>query len=128
MCLRLNDYSKIVVAENDIVCYKILRVFSKDGIKSPFQDFQYKIGETYHTDKRLRKIRDSANGVYVIKKGFHSFPHHIDAVSFNKESLLCSLNSKVYKCIIPKGTRMIFGAFGGRTSIASEAIKIIGEV
>ena len=128
MCLILKDDSKIVIADKDIVCYKVLRVFSKGGIESPFQEFRYEIGETYHTDKRLKKIRDHANGVYVIKKGFHSFPHHIDAVSFNKESLLYTLNSKVYKCIIPKGTRMIFGDFVGMPSIASEAIKIIERV
>jgi len=128
MCLTLNNYSKIVIAEEDIICYKVLRVFSTGGIEAPFRKFQYEVGETYHTDKRLKKIWDHANGVYVIKKGFHSFPHHIDAVSFNKRILPYTLNSKVYKCIIPKGTRMILGHFYGMPSIVSETIKIIERV
>ena len=87
MCLRLNDYSKIVVAENDIVCYKILRVFSKDGIKSPFQDFKKSL-------KIFPKLK-------VMEKDMLQLLYDSDLVSFTGRYMLLSKALEIVNALHP---------------------------
>ena len=132
MCLKLNSNSKIVVADKDIVCYKVL-IKRDNSVVSPYWAFEYKIGETYKIEKPL-EIKKRINyirccNVFEVYKGFHSFEQFQSAKAFLLDTQRQFRSGYcVYKCIIPKGTRMIFGDFNGRPSIASEAIKIIEEV
>lgn len=132
MCLTLNGDSEIKIADKDIVCYKVL-IKRDNSVVSPYWAFEYKIGETYKIEKPL-KITKRINyirrcNVFEVYKGFHSFEQFQSAKAFLLDpqrqfrSGYC-----VYKCIIPKGTKTVYGYFGGRPSIASEAIKIIEEV
>ncbi len=123
MCLICNNDSKIVVADKDIVCYKVLRVSSRQRIESPFQQFRYKVGKTYKTGTRLKKIHE--DGEDVVKKGFHSFLYPIDAIKLKFITSLEVSNYKVYKCVIPKGTKIIYGKYFVWPSIVSEAIKVV---
>lgn len=124
MCLICNNDSKIVVADKDIVCYKVLRVTSRKRITSLFQQFRYKVGKTYKTGTILKKIHE--DGEDVVKKGFHSFPYLRDAIKLKDMNSLRVSNYKVYKCVIPKGTKIIYGKYFIWPSIVSEAIKVVG--
>jgi len=132
MCLTLNSDSEIKIAEEDIVCYKILREDSEVYATSPYFGFEYIVGATYKLDKKLKihfgdpKYEGDVKFVY---EGFHSFERLESAKAFLiiRQGFLPA-GCCVYKCIIPKGTRMIFGKFSNFSSIVSEAIKIIEKV
>lgn len=132
MCLTLNGDSKIVVAEEDIVCYKILSKASETYATSPYFGFEYIVGATYKINKKLKiRFGDNYEGddSKFVEEGFHSFERFESAMAFlNIRRQFLPLGYYVYKCIIPKGTRMIFGEFSNFSSIVSEAIKIIEEI
>ena len=123
MCLTLTSDSKIVVADKDIVCYKILRKDFELFATSPYFGFQYIVGVTYKIDGKL-KIFCGYEHKFV-REGFHSFERFQSAKAFLYLRRKFLPGYCIYKCIIPKGTRMIFGDFSDFSSIASEAIKII---
>lgn len=132
MCLTLNSDSEIKIAEEDIICYKILREDSEAYATSPYFGFEYIVGATYKLDKKL-KIRSGdleyEGDVKFADEGFHSFERFESAKAFLiiRQGFLPT-GCCVYKCIIPKGTRMICGKFGDFSSIVSEAIIIIEKV
>lgn len=128
MCLTLNSDSEIKIAEKDIVCYKILRKDSEVYATSPYFGFEYIVGATYKIDEKL-KIFCGYEHKFV-REGFHSFERFESAKAFllyTQRRQFCP-EYCIYKCIIPKGTKMVYGYFGGRSSIASEAIKIIEKI
>ena len=132
MCLTLNSDSEIKIAEEDIVCYKILREDSEVYATSPYFEFEYIVGATYKINKKLKiRFGDNYEGddSKFVEEGFHSFERCESAMAFlNIRRQFLPAGCCVYKCIIPKGTRMIFGDFGNFSSIVSEAIIIIEEV
>lgn len=131
MCLEVKK-PEIIVAQEDIICYKVL-IKRDNSVVSPYWAFEYKIGETYKIEKPL-EIKKRINYVrccneFEVRQGFHSFEQFQTAKAFLLyiqrpfRSGYCA-----YKCIIPKGTKMVYGYFSGRPSIASETIKIIEEI
>lgn len=133
MCLILNRDSEIKIAEEDIICYKILREDSEVYAISPYFDFEYIVGATYKINKKL-KIRFGDNKYEgddskFVDEGFHSFERLESAKAFLiiRQGFLPS-GCCIYKCIIPKGTKMIFGDFSNFSSIVSEAIIIKEKV
>lgn len=127
MCLTLTENSEIKVAEEDIVCYKVLRKVSETYATSPYFGFEYIVGVTYKIDKKLEIFCGYEHK--FVKEGFHSFERFQSAKAFlHLRRKLLPKGCCIYKCIIPKGTRLIFGDFNNFSSIVSEAIKIIEEV
>lgn len=136
MCL-LVDSSNILVAEDDIVCYKVFEVNLKTGkLNTFFQHFQMNWDQVY---TRLRSNSlwyvPHRHG-YIVDKGyFHSFKED-DAFKFGL--LVCyyyfahlSTTTRIpviAKCIIPKNTKYYVGKYNGEyDSYASKSIIIQKE-
>lgn len=122
MCLIVGkEEFKIETAQEDIVCYKVLEKYS-GYIISPYCKFLYEIGKEYKTIIEPRFI----GFCYEIYKGFHSFLTLEDARD-EMESLLC-VAFRCFRCVIPKGSKIVYGIYEAKDVIVSEEIKIIEEV
>ena len=129
MCLTVNkEKFKIEIAQEDIVVYKVLEKHEKDVI-SPYQNFVYEIGKEYKTIMKMR----SFCSLYTIHEGFHSLLNKEDAED-EKMDIQRSMIADTgwdfccFQCIIPKGSNIVYGKYGAKDAIVSEAIKIIEEL
>lgn len=101
MCLQTTE-SKERIAESDIVCYKILRRLKDETLVTPFAG--KKVSNKVLCGKRLFKpsffsIKDIRNVGYFkeIRRGYI----HVYGLPYQA----LSSDEKLFKCIIPKGTR-----------------------
>jgi hypothetical protein len=118
MCLIIDKNNlKPITAEQDIVCYKVLKKFpNRDTLKAPIYIFEYCFGMIYATHEDYFEDVDICDdGECLVEYGFHSFVCLEDAVNFK-----CLLNKTfnpgkkdydyvVVKCTIPNGTRYYTG-------------------
>lgn len=127
MCLTVGrEKFKIEMAQEDIVVYKVLEKYS-GYIISPYCRFLYEIGKKHKTIIEPRFL----GFCYEIYKGFHSFLTLEDAKDEKtnlQESELKDWNFRCFRCIIPKGSNIVYGKFGTKDAVVSEEIKIIEEV
>lgn len=130
MCLYVNrDSFKIDIAQEDIVCYKVLKK-QNEMLFAPYHRFVYEIGKEYKT-----RIEPRFHNEYCeVTKGFHSLLNKedikIEKVYMQNYLIIFNENQKYYcfRCIIPKGSRIVYGKYGSKNAIVSEAIKIVEEV
>lgn len=127
MCLTVDkEKFKIEIAQEDIVCYKVLEKYD-ERIISPYCKFLYKIGKGYKTiiGSQLQQ------SWYEINEGFHSFLYQEDANNEKTNWQQYQFKSAIlrcFRCIIPKGSKIVYGKYDEKDAIVSEAIKIIEEV
>ena len=122
------------IAQEDIVCYKYYIVEKKGGkekLISPYYRVPApNLNEVVST--KLDKIslptgfdiKDSA--YYTIREGFHSFKclkHVIQDI----DTWIKYPNYKIFKCVIPKGTKYYEGKSNESSSYCSESI-ILKEI
>ena len=115
MCLIVNKNNpEPITAEQDIVCYKVLRKKLDNKIfKAPIYNFEYCFGYIYTIQNEFFKnafICD--DGECLVEYGFHSFVELSDAICF-KERLLDAVQDVfdfvIVKCTIPNGARYYKG-------------------
>lgn len=127
MCLTIDkEKFKMEIAQEDIVVYKVLEKYRELTI-SPYQGFEYEIGKEYKT--RMEPYFDCT--YYKIKEGFYSFLNEEDAKSekiWIEDYCIGNWNLCCFRCIIPKGTNVVYGKYCKKDVIVSEAIKVIEEV
>ena len=125
MCL-FTYHLKPKIADNDIICYKIVEKTKIKGVyKSKFQRFEYIIRQLYTNNinvKFVYKLTYSTFSGYAIGEGmFHSYAGYPIILS-------PLLNCALLKCIIPKGAYYFKGYSGNYSSYASSQIKIVEEI
>lgn len=86
MCLELKK-PKIIVAKEDIICYKVMIECFGDKSKyswvSPYKGMNYEKGHTYILGKQLELFHSfNKEYPYRIEEGFHSFANLSDALLF----------------------------------------------
>lgn len=127
------------IAQEDIVCYKfyILHIakddinsssHDKDGYLSPYWGMRApNMNEVVNTvlDRVYLHKCGGNNSTYMINRGFHSFKYIDD---LTKELYFWQpCDAKIFKCIIPKGTKYYEGEFDDSPSYCSESI-ILKEI
>ena len=134
MSIKLNE--QIKTTEKDIVVYKLLYVPNKGTIKALFNTYEYHLNKLNEELRFLNEtIKNLNNKKGCIDIGFHSFVKKKDAFKFRKGFNFGEYSSlKVYKCIIPKGSKYIEGEYIDTTvhkvfkNIVSDKIIIIKKV
>ena len=120
------------IAQEDIVCYKFYILimegdinYDKNGLLSPYQG---SLAPTINkvTNTLLDKAYLKYGAAYMINRGFHSFKY-IDDLTKESYFWQSSYNIKIFKCIIPKGTKYYEGKFHDFPSYCSESI-ILKEI
>lgn len=135
MCLNLPDISHFapepLVAEEDIVCYKVLRRVRGLGFHalritwaSPYQQFVYKFGKTYNAqmecEYRYQDIRNRTGSGYLwrVEEGLHTLVNREDAEEY--------IWGDVFTAIIPKGAKYYVGHVSGNLeSYASDTLIVL---
>lgn len=114
------------IAQEDIVCYKLYKL-RDNKLLSPYREVVApNINEVTNTVlDRACVFSYKGNHVnYSVSRGFHSYKN----ISNSKEELrfwihfLAYSNVRIFKCIIPKGTKYYEGKFGDFPSYCSESI------
>ena len=141
MCLVITKFNKLEVAQEDIKCYKILFKFEKrpDVLMAPYQNFNYKLGETYSTNISVSyncntfglsffryifyNLFDKFLDVKGVNQGFHSFVNLKDAIK-ERNSDVDYKRLVICECIIPKGAKYYKGAYSNYNGYVSDSIKI----
>ena len=127
MCLTVDKRNfKIEIAQEDIVCYKVLEKYG-GHIISPYCRFLYEIGKEYKTRMKDFYNRNSVK----ITEGFHSFLYEEDAKNEKadfQDSKFKDWDFRCFRCVIPKGSKIVYGTYEAKDAIVSEEIKIIEEV
>lgn len=140
MCLIVSTDTKVKIAQEDIVCYKIVkklpqRVNEPQVYASEFMNFKYELGVLNNLGTSLA-ICTSSIGKYIVKDGFHSFTFHFDAY-FQMKQYLKRFSSRydsyydtycIVRCIIPKGAEYVEGFYNNCQSIVSNKIICKKEV
>lgn len=133
MCL-VTYFKNSSIAKEDITCYKIY-VERQGMMLSPYQPaFMPKINitvyvlnfcDSYSLIGNIERVETKGlPPLYGVDFGFHSFFLKEDAESFASELF----KAKVYKCIIPKGSKYYYGSFANKGSYCSNQIKVIEEI
>jgi len=127
MCLSGLESDKPLIADVDIICYKMLKVqpvfkiFGYDfGTQylSPFHRMKYKIGKTYKSDLVVDTDCFDCR-YYVVEDGLHTFADKDEAKNHVHDGEV------LVKCMIPKGSKYFSGHFGISQSLASEKLTVI---
>lgn len=138
MCLIVTS-KEFKVAEEDIVCYKVLvRVPTqvKTVFRSPFREFTWFEGEpdpdrVYNATGDVcftQNFRDFDCGKIFVGQGvFHTYKKSSDAFVLKK---LSGEEAIVFKCVIPKGSEYLSGISdnlwqGDFESYGSKQLKIL---
>ena len=136
MCLTVKD-KKVRIAENDIVCYKIVieRISPSPILATYFMSSEIKLGKLYRKKgDKFRFYKSYEDNFFIEEGGYHVFAKLNDAVDYfsedevDKKKLLTRegtcfsplgySRAKVIKAIIPKGTPYVVGEFRCTRSVA----------
>lgn len=102
MCLLTNT-SIPTILKKDLVVYKVF--YEENGkIYSPFKNMKYDIGKLYYDEKI--EINPLDNTKYTIHKAYHSCLTKRNAKWYLK---IKDDKQRIYKCIIPRGSKVFFG-------------------
>ena len=108
------------IAEEDLVCYKVVYRRDDNSWWSLYQDFVYENGKTYTEDCYSLESLDKFN---CLEEGvFHSYCSLATAA---KASFSSGHKTSIIECIIPKGTPYWESDRG--CEYASTSIKIVGK-
>ena len=125
MCLYAKQVSKI--ADNDIVCYKVIEIWFDGYMCTPYQYKTINFGIRYYecgtfkhynvlvTQNIVSNDTITNNNVIITGDSIHLFKDLEDAIKFakykNNSNHSSNFSYQVIKAIIPKGTEYIEGEF-----------------
>ena len=138
MCLKLKEgNTRLIVADKDVVCYKILLQYSDGTYSSPFQRMHYELNNLMCDNVNVWKYRSDKTW-NVGAGGFHTFAKFDEVKKAFDESFKVAFfpncNPVIVKCFIPKGTKYYYGSFSflfcteKYESYASKKLMVTDEV
>lgn len=131
MCLTLTEKSEIKVAEENIICYKVVRKLHPGVYKSEFFGHLYVRAQLNKMSEDILSITPSCiiNDQRTVEKGFHSFTCKEDAYKYKAtRGNKSDVPYIVVKYIIPKGSKYIEGTYGEYPNYVSDKIICVQEI
>lgn len=131
--------SEVIKPNEDLVCYKVVRVEDNGELVGPYRLTPYKLNArmTAVFEHNFEYIEETFNGHSVqtnyklgcglmVEGGvFHSFVNKEDAIEFVRRYGNPEVKNQVHECIIPKDSDVIFlGEFQNRPSYGSSEIIV----
>lgn len=106
MCLVTNT-SIPTILDKDLVVYKVLYKLG-NRIYSIYQDYRYDIGKIYHDEEigmePSRILGQEIPNKYCVNEAYHA----CTTLDRANEHLDTGIKYRIYKCIIPKGSKVFF--------------------
>lgn len=127
MCLMVLGGVKVLVAGEDMICYKVL---TRHG-HSPFRKMLYHPGEVMTSEldtegTQPKNYEGEPYGFHEVNEGLHSFVHLSDAEYEARDWAMQDM--AVWRAVIPRGSRYIVGKCRGDASYASDALKLVKRI
>lgn len=117
MCLVTNTPISTIL-DKDLVVYKVLYKLGS-RIYSIYQDYRYDIGKIYHDEEiGMEPIDEDQRLGYRVYEAYHA----CTTLDRANEHLDTGMKYHIYKCIIPKGSKVFFDR--DYDDIASDTIII----
>ena len=113
------------IAQEDIVCYKFYELYDNGKLFSPYQGSHAPAINKVTNTLLDRAYLSNYRAAYMVSRGFHSFKYINDLIKELDFWLYSDI--KIFKCIIPKGTKYYEGKFNNSPSYCSESI-ILKEI
>lgn len=111
MCFLVSsDYPDAMIAEEDIKCYKVVKLTKGNTLESMYQFFNYEKEKTYEGDVYIDEVYnpfEPSEKDKVINMGFHSYITEDKAKEMQKsltELRIAFSPLVVLECVIPKGS------------------------
>lgn len=127
MCLYADILDSELIAEEDIICYKVL-YFVDGKYVSPYRRTDYteyinNFGKIFEDPTEIKRYYDLLPvDIIVYDKGFvHFYTTYRVAEIFKS----CVIDSRIFKCIIPKGTIYTIGKYD---DICAKKFKFVEEI
>lgn len=109
------------ILDKDLVVYKVLYKLG-NRIYSRYQDYRYDIGKVYH-DEEIGVVPSEIIGQKILDEyGIYKAYHACTTLDRANEHLDTGMKYRIYKCVIPKGSKVFFDR--GCDDIASDTIII----
>ena len=103
MCLVTNTPIPTIL-DKDLVVYKVLYKLGS-RIYSIYQDHRYDIGKIYHDEEiGMEPIDEDQRLGYCVYEAYHA----CTTLDRANEHLDTGMKYRIYKCIIPKGSKIFF--------------------
>ena len=140
MCLIVSENSEIKVAEENIVCYKVVYKLFPGIYESEFYAHLYTrsslnkmLDDVLAITQTCTTYKDSLGRSFtrydnVIERGFHSFTCQEDACQYAVDKYSHNASYVVVKCMIPKGANYIKGTYGKHPNYVSNKIICLEEL
>lgn len=117
MCLVTNTPIPTIL-DKDLVVYKVLYKLG-NRIYSIYKDYRYDIGKIYHDEEiGMEPIDEDQRLGYRVYEAYHA----CTTLDRANEHLDTEIKCHIYKCIIPKGSKVFFSR--DYDDIASDTIII----
>lgn len=133
MCLYADILNSELVAEEDIICYKVLD-FVNGKYVSPYQRTNYteyinNFGKIFEDPTEIRRYYDLLSvDIIVYDKGFVHFYTDLKVAKIAIRNTSYRIDSRIFKCIIPKGTTYIIGKYDDICARKFKFVKQITEL
>lgn len=115
MCLNISKTAVVETAEEDIICYKVVKMYNNEYF-TRYRDFHIEIGKTYLSELNAFRDDNKDFDYDIVEEGLHSYCNERSAhASFN--------NYFKVKCTIPKGSLYYKGLFSECESYASNCLR-----
>lgn len=101
MCLVTNTPIPTIL-DKDLVVYKVLYKLGSH-IYSTYQDYRYDIGKIYHDEKiGMEPVDEDQILEYRVFEAYHA------CTTLKRANVHLDDGHSIYKCIIPKGSKVFF--------------------
>ena len=136
MCLWIKT-KKMLVAEEDIVCYKTLSKTNDGGYCTSYTNTYVPESVINGSDlfkaegplklEKNERCKNSTRYKYSTEGGLiHSYACKEDPFETNKKY---NFDDTIFECVIPKGTKYYVGLFDGNSeSYASQCIRFVKKI
>lgn len=114
MCLFIDEHEKMLIADRDIKCWKLIKNIGLFNYLTPYRDYRISILNLLGI-KNLKSNNSESNpklylGKLSVDIGYiHSFKDYESAIKYYYGYMGCSSIIRVVECIIPKGTQYYEG-------------------
>lgn len=130
MCLYTNSPTPLI-AEHDIVCYKVVYNYNTGFFNAIVMNFEYEIGKIYNEPLFETALFCRCDESFYEQEKFEAYYGFHSYIQYNVAKRVCRIvdyrtfnTAVILKCIIPKGSEYYIG--NSDSDYCSNNIRVVG--